>query len=54
MAGASSTEPQPGPLLPAETTGRMPAARTLSTTAWRIVGSVQPSLAGQPQELLIT
>src|SRR5450432_2005807 len=32
----------------------MPAARVFSTTVCSTAGSVQPSLAGQPQELLMT
>ena len=32
----------------------MPAARVFSTTVCRTVTSVQPSLVGQPQELLMT
>ena len=54
MAAGVSTELQPEPLLPAETTTSMPAARTFSTTVFRTLGSVQPSLGGQPQELLMT
>ncbi len=42
------------PLLPALWAVRMPAARTFSTTVSSTLGSVQPSLAGQLQELLIT
>ena len=45
---------QPEPLLPAETTTTIPAARVFSTTVRRALGFVQPSLGGQPQELLMT
>ncbi len=41
------------PLLPAEATTRMPAARTFSTTVCSVSQS-QPSEGGQVQELLIT
>ncbi len=44
----------PPPLLPAATTTAMPAARTFSTTPCRMSGLVQPSLAGQVHELLMT
>ena len=37
-----------GPLLPAETTTTIPAARTFSTIAFNTRGSVQPSLTGHP------
>ena len=53
MAGGSCTLQQPGPLLPAEATTTIPAARTFSTTVWRVCQS-HPSLSGQVQELLIT
>src|SRR5215471_11406660 len=52
-AGGSKTVLHPEPLLPAETTTTIPAAWVFSTIDWRTLGSVQPSLGGQPQELLI-
>ena len=42
------------PLFPADPTTRIPAARTFWTAARSTLGSVQPSLDVQPQELLIT
>jgi len=54
MAGGWSTVSHAEPSFPADATTSMPAALTLSTTVWRIVGSVQPSLGGHVQELLIT
>ena len=54
MAAGVLTVPQLDPLLPAETTTTMPAARVLFTTVSSTLGSVQPSLGGQPQELLMT
>lgn len=54
MAGATSIVEHCGPLLPAETTTKMPAAAVFSTTARRMFGSVHPSRRRQPHELLIT
>ena len=53
-AGSVTVEHPPQPSLPAEWTVTMPAARTAWTTPRRTLGSVQPSLGGQPHELLIT
>jgi hypothetical protein len=46
--------PHAGPAFPAACTVRIPAARTLSTTARSTSGSVQPSAGVQVQELLTT
>ncbi len=54
MAEGSFTVLQLEPELPAEWTVTMPAARTFCTTVSRMLGSVQPSLGGQPHELLMT
>jgi hypothetical protein len=48
------TVPQEEPLLPAETTTSMPAARVFWTTVRSASGSVQPSPTVQPHELLMT
>ena len=52
MAGASVTDEQPGPLLPAEATTKMPAACVLLTIVSNSARVVHPSLAGHVQELL--
>ena len=54
MAEGSLTVLQAEPLLPALCTVTMPAARTLLTRVNITLGSVHPSLGGQPQELLMT
>ena len=56
MAAGVFTDPQPEPLLPADTTTTMPASLRLSTTMSmmaKLDGS-QPSTGGHPQELAMT
>src|ERR1700688_4775067 len=54
IAGASEIVEQAGPLFPAANTAAIPAERRFSTIVFKTLGSVQPSLGGQAQELLIT
>jgi hypothetical protein len=54
MEGGSLTVEQLGPPLPAETTTKIPAAWVLLTMVSSSMRVVQPSLEGQPQELLST
>src|SRR6266576_559020 len=51
-AGGSVMLEHEDPELPAATAGKIPAARTLFTTASSVFAE-QPSLGGHPQELLI-
>src|SRR5262245_37810696 len=52
MPGGSDTVEHEGPLLPADDTIMMPAARCASTAAWSVPGE-QPSFGGHPHELLV-
>src|SRR5688500_8457120 len=54
MAMGSKTEPQLGPLLPADACTKIPAAWVLLTIVSSSVPLVQPSLGGQPQLLTST
>ncbi len=54
MAAGAVMVSQLSPLLPAEWTVTMPAARTASTTACSTSGAAQPSTGGHDQELLMT
>src|SRR5215471_20237051 len=49
----TSMELHAGPSLPAATTTRIPAARSVSMMLLRVSAFVQPSLGGQSQELLM-
>src|SRR5262245_47956585 len=54
IAGALASVEQDAPRFPAAKVIATPAARTASTMSFRIVGSVQPSVEGHVQELLMT
>src|SRR5512143_4081825 len=53
MPGGSCTVLQLDPVLPADETVMMPAARCACTAANNVLG-LQPSYGGQPHELLVT